>query len=84
VGAYIAAVENTKTPVCLSLSRQATPTLEGSSVEKVAFGAYVLSEHNVSTGRPALIIVATGTEVANAVSVAKELSSGDGIYVRYT
>ena len=48
-----------------------TPTLEGSSAEKVMDGAYILSEHGVRAGAPSLILVSTGTELALAVAVAK-------------
>ena len=50
---------------------QVTPTLEGSSAEKVMDGAYILSEYGVREGVPSLILISTGTEVALAVGVAK-------------
>jgi len=73
-GSYICAIESLHTPSVLALSRQVAPGLVGSSPEKVAFGAYVLSTYgDESVG---LILVATGTEVQLAVKVAKVLSSG--------
>jgi len=80
-GAYIVAMEHTHTPTVISLSRQACPTLEGSSADKVALGGYVLQEFGSSaasgSSHPTLIIIATGTEVSLAVNVAKDLSAGD-------
>lgn len=74
-GSYICAVENTHTPSVLALSRQTAPALVGSSSEKVAFGAYTLSE--AGSGDCKLIIVSTGTEVQLAVKVAEAVSSAD-------
>jgi len=80
-GSYISAIENRDAPSVVVLSRQAAPAQEGTSPEKVSFGAYVLSTHGNSPS-PSLIIVSTGTEVQLAVGVAKELSSADGLTVR--
>ncbi len=82
VGAYICAIENMHSPSVISLSRQATPNLAGSSADKVALGAYILEDF-VAGGKPlALIIVSTGTEVALSLAVAKKLLEEDGISVR--
>jgi transketolase len=81
VGAYIISVENPKTPTVMAYSRQAVPTLEGSSAEKTLLGAYVMSEFNASEKRPHLVIVATGTEVSLAITVAKKLAE-DNFFVR--
>ena len=83
VGAYVMAMEHPTTPTCISLSRQATPTLEGSSAAGVALGAYVVSKvgpkylsgNGVSGVAPDLILVSTGTEVALAINVAKQLAT---------
>ncbi len=75
-GAYQIALEHPSTPTVISLSRQAAPTLVGTSAEKVALGGYTLQEFGSSeagSAYPTLILVATGTEVSLAVSVAKEL-----------
>ena len=77
VGAYVVALESPHTPTVISLSRQAAPTLSGSSWEKVRQGGYVLCDVGGGDGpaqAPALIIVATGTEVTLAVGTAQALA----------
>jgi len=73
VGSYIAALENKHGPSVLILSRQDLPQLEGSSPEKVAQGGYVLQD----VKDPAIILVATGSEVPIAVTAAKLLKAKD-------
>ena len=51
VGCYTVAMESRETPSVISLSRQGTPTLPGSSAEKVLKGAYTAAE--VGNGSPA-------------------------------
>ncbi|CAK4609795.1 hypothetical protein AeMF1_021366 [Aphanomyces euteiches] len=84
-GSYIAALENSTQTSVLALTRQGVPNLHGSSPEAVAKGGYVL-QHIVNgaldlsfTGRPDLVIVATGSEVSLAIDAAKLLS---GVSVR--
>ena len=69
-GAYKVAVENRKRPSVLAMSRQNLPNLEGSSIDIVAKGAYVLSDDE---GTPDLILLATGSEVSLCVEAAKQL-----------
>jgi len=72
-GAYKYAVERSKKesrPTMMAFSRQALPTLEKSSIENTCKGAYAALECD----SPELIIVATGSEVALAMDVAKEMS----------
>ncbi len=67
-------------PVAMILSRQATPTLQGSperAMEGVARGGYVLS----GAAEPEVVLVGTGTEVAVAAEAAKILSA-DGVGTR--
>jgi len=78
VGAYKIAIIEKETPTFLSLSRQGVPTIKGSSADKVAHGGYVISQHG---DKPALILIATGTEVSLAISLADELKKTDGIDV---
>jgi transketolase len=69
-------------PVCLVLSRQPLPLLEGTrrgANEGVARGAYVVSE--AANGSPAAILLATGSEVALAIETQEKLAT-DGIHVR--
>lgn len=68
-GSYAVALQSKTTPSTLCLSRQNLPQLNGSSVEKVAFGGYVLE----CDGNPAVILVATGSEVSLCVEAAKQL-----------
>lgn len=76
-GAYKIAVAHIHTPSVIALTRQALPTLRGSSIDNVALGAYVLQDASA----PAIVLVATGSEVSLAVSVAGALAS-EGIHAR--
>ncbi|HEY9880233.1 MAG TPA: transketolase [Leptolyngbyaceae cyanobacterium] len=69
-GAYKVAVENRKVPTLLALSRQNLPQLEGSSIDAVAKGAYILSD---SEGTPDIILIGTGSEVFLCVEAATQL-----------
>lgn len=78
-GAYKAAVLNTKgknkegriRPSILALSRQNVPNLPGTSIDGVLKGAYVV---HGGDEKPDAIIIATGTELGNAVEAAEKLS----------
>ena len=54
----------------MALSRQALPQLDGSSIEGVSKGAYILSG---GEGTPDLILLATGSEVQLCVKAAEQL-----------
>lgn len=69
-GAYAVCFEQTDRPSVLALSRQNLPQLEGTSIEGVRRGAYILS----GEGAADVILVATGSEVSLIVK-AKELLS---------
>jgi transketolase len=73
VGAWKAALEREDGPVALALTRQKVPTLEGTSRDGVARGAYVVWESDDANGLPDLILIATGSEVHVAVDAAKQL-----------
>jgi transketolase len=73
VGAWKAALEREDGPVAFALSRQKLPTLEGTRVDGVARGAYVVWEADGANGQPDLILIATGSEVHVAVDAAKQL-----------
>lgn len=77
-GAYKVAVENRKRPTLLALTRQGVPNLEGSSIEGVTKGAYILSD---SDGTPEIILIGTGSEVQLCVQAAEKLTA-DGKKVR--
>ena len=66
---YLAQDVNDK-PTSIVLTRQNLPVLENSSFEKVAKGAYVVYETSSDFDT---ILIATGSEVALAISVAQEL-----------
>lgn len=74
---YLAQNVNDK-PTSIVLTRQNLPVLENSSFEKVAKGAYVVYETSSDFDT---ILIATGSEVALAVSVAQELEK-EGMKVR--
>jgi transketolase len=73
VGAWKAALSREDGPVALALTRQKVPTLEGTSHDGVARGAYVVWESDDANGLPDLILIATGSEVHVAVDAAKQL-----------
>ena len=74
---YLAQNINDK-PTSIVLTRQNLPVLENSSFEKVAKGAYVVYETSSDFDT---ILIATGSEVALAISVAQELER-EGMKVR--
>lgn len=73
-GAYIQAIMNKNGPTTLCLSRQNLPQLSGTSLEKVAFGAYVLNPGDI-VKNPDIVLVASGSEVSLVVEAAKRLPS---------
>lgn len=74
---YLSQKTNDK-PTSIVLTRQNLPILENSSFEKVAKGAYVVYETATDFDT---ILIATGSEVALAIDVARELEK-DGSKVR--
>lgn len=68
--AWLAALGQTNTPTALILSRQNLPVLEGSSLEGLKKGAYVISKEQ---NKADLILLATGSEVSLAIQAQKEL-----------
>jgi transketolase len=74
---------HTDRPAGLILSRQAMPTLDReifASAEGTANGAYVLAEGSGSSG-PAVILIATGSELSIAVA-ARETLESQGVSTR--
>ncbi|KAI8391679.1 transketolase [Radiomyces spectabilis] len=69
-GTYLVALENLHRPSIIALSRQNLPQLEGSSIEAVRKGAYVLQDAKDAK----VAFVATGSEVEIAVNAAKVLN----------
>jgi transketolase len=80
--AWKVALATTGKPVLFALSRQKLPTLDRSrcaSADGLRQGAYVLSD--APDGQPALILIASGSEVGLILAAAETLQA-DGIAVR--
>ncbi|MCR2831709.1 transketolase [Acidithiobacillus ferrooxidans] len=80
--AWRVALETRKRPVLLVLTRQALPTLDRrryAEADGLRRGAYVLRD--APTGRPDLILIASGSEVALVVAAQQKLLT-DKIQVR--
>ena len=80
--AWRVALETRDRPVLIVLSRQDLPTLDRSRYAKadgLRRGAYVLSD--AADGKPALILIASGSEVGLIVAAAERLRT-EGIAVR--
>jgi transketolase len=79
--AWITAVERHNGPTSLVLTRQNAPFFErdAAAIENVRRGGYVLAEADAE--RPAVILIATGSEVSLAMDAAKALA-GQGIAAR--
>jgi len=82
--AWKMALENTRTPTALILSRQNIKTLPSEGKPRIeaatmaARGAYVVTD---AGGKPDVIMVASGSEVATLVEASAQLA-GDGIKTR--
>ena len=79
--AWACALERRDGPTALLLSRQnlAYQPRDDATVKAVARGGYVLAEANGAS--PAIILIATGSEVALAVAAREQLEAG-GIHAR--
>ena len=79
--AWRVALERTEGPTALALSRQKLPILAETKrdpAETVGRGAYVLAD---SSGKPDVILIATGSEVSLALD-ARDLLAVEGVAVR--
>jgi transketolase len=72
-------LQNPDGPAGLALTRQGVPVLEGTDEDGVARGGYVLQD--AGDGEPAVVIIATGSEVQYAVEARKVLEA-DGVATR--
>jgi transketolase len=82
VEAWRLIMQLTDHPVCLILTRQAVPTLDRTryaSASGLARGAYVLAD--AEDGKPAVLLLATGSEVALCVAAHEQLKK-EGISSR--
>jgi len=82
--AWAEALRHTDRPTALILTRQDVPTIErgeaaAAPAELLAKGGYTLLD--ASTGEPAVVLLATGSEVGVAVA-ARELLEADGVPTR--
>jgi transketolase len=80
--AWRVALETRDRPVVIVLSRQALPTLDRTryaAADGLRRGAYILSD--AANGRPALILIASGSEVTLIVAAAERLQA-QGLAVR--
>jgi transketolase len=80
--AWKVAVESTRHPVLLALTRQDVPTLDRTryaSADGVRRGAYVLND--AKDGKPSLILIASGSEVGLILAAADQLQA-NGVAVR--
>jgi transketolase len=78
VWAWRVAIENRHRPTALVLTRQVVPTLDRSvyaSAEGLRRGAYVLNPGSGAAGRPDVILIASGSEVALIVAAAARLGA---------
>lgn len=80
--AWKVAVEYTRGPVLLALTRQSLPTYDRDDYAPASLtqkGAYILKE--AKSGKPSLILIGTGSEVDLAMQAAAKLRE-DGVEVR--
>ncbi len=79
--AWAHAIERADGPSCLLFSRQNLPfqTRDAAQIADIRRGGYVLSE--AAGGKPAAVIIATGSEVSLAMAAQKTLAD-EGIAVR--
>jgi len=79
--AWAHAIERANGPSCLLFSRQNLPfqTRDAAQIADIRRGGYVLSE--AAGGKPAAVIIATGSEVSLAMAAQKALAD-EGIAVR--
>jgi len=85
VAAWRYALRHHDGPVALALTRQKLPVLAETAApanEGVARGAYVLWRSPGEDGAPDLVLIASGSEVHVALSVARRLATEDGIAAR--
>ena len=70
---------HTDRPACLALSRQDLPVLDPALTASAGRGAYILAD--AGNGQPAVLLLATGSEVQIALA-AREVLEADGVPTR--
>lgn len=79
IGCWNIMLHSKTTPSALILSRNETPILETSDAQQVVNGAYIIEWEQ---GNLDGIIIATGTEVHNAIHIARDLYQEQNINLR--
>lgn len=79
IGCWDIMINSKKTPSAIIISRNETPLLNTSSAIEVKNGAYVVEKEN---GELDGIIIATGTEVHNAIHIARDLYNEQKLNLR--
>lgn len=80
-GAYAAWLTNTNRPTLVALSRSNLPQLNGTSIENLQKGAYILSEFDANDSQPKVCLAGSGSETQYAVG-AGEILRQKGFNVR--
>ncbi|WP_435154291.1 transketolase [Amycolatopsis sacchari] len=78
-GAWKAALDDKHHPSGLVLTRQNVPVLEGTTIDGVAKGGYVIAD--ATGGEPDVVLIGTGSEVQLAVE-ARKILEADGVRTR--
>ncbi|SFJ67178.1 transketolase [Amycolatopsis sacchari] len=78
-GAWKAALDDKHHPSGLVLTRQNVPVLEGTTIDGVAKGGYVIAD--ATGGEPDVVLIGTGSEVQLAVE-ARRILEADGVRTR--
>tara|TARA_A100001015_G_C15014864_1_gene724980 strand:- start:388 stop:2370 length:1983 start_codon:yes stop_codon:yes gene_type:complete len=73
-GCYVEALKEKYSPSCICLSRQSLPQIEGSNIESVGKGGYIVYEKLSDDNNIDIIIIATGSEVSLMKDVLIELN----------
>lgn len=79
IGCWHMMLQSKETPSALIISRNETPILETSDAKEVLNGAYIIEKEQ---GELDGIIIATGTEVHNAIHIARDLYHEQKINLR--
>jgi transketolase len=80
--AWTVALQNTRRPTALLLSRQNLPYAPKAGLDEISRGAYVLAEPSeVGAGEAQAVIIATGSEVQLALKAQEQLAQ-QGVAVR--
>lgn len=72
-GAWLQALRRTDGPTALILTRQKLPLINGSSIDEVGRGGYII--HDEKGDNPDLVILASGSEVSLALAAANLLAA---------